>query len=232
MQGGIVLEVKNLEVSFDGDKVIEDLNFSLKEGENLVVVGPNGAGKTVLLKTLLGIIPHKGEIIWKKGIKIGYVPQKFEADKNLPMSVEDFFRFKTSDKEKMGKALNAVGLAEISILKKKIGTLSSGQLQRVLIAWGVLNSPAVLLFDEPTSGVDVRGEKTIYELLKKMDEESGLTAIFITHDLSVVYNFADSVLCLNKKPICYGSPEEAISPESLKKLYGGEVKFHHHSNEQ
>jgi zinc transport system ATP-binding protein len=228
MEDGVILEVKNWEVSFDGEKVIDGLSFSLKEGENLVVVGPNGAGKTVLLKTLLGIIPHKGEINWKKGIKIGYVPQKFDADKNLPMSVADFFNFKTSDKEEMTRVLNSVGISDASILKKKIGVISSGQLQRVLIAWGLLGNPSVLLFDEPTSGIDVRGEETIYKLLADLDEKNKMTAIFITHDLSVVYKFADSVLCLNKKPVCYGSPDQALSPESLKKLYGGEIKFHSH----
>jgi zinc transport system ATP-binding protein len=231
MEDSVILEVKNLEVSFGSEKVIDGLNFSLKEGENLVVVGPNGAGKTVLLKTLLGIIPHKGEINWKKGIRIGYVPQKFEADKNLPMSVEDFFKFKTSSREEMANVLNSVGIPDASILKKKIGVVSSGQLQRVLIAWGLLGNPSVLLFDEPTSGIDVRGEETIYKLLTDLDKKLKITTIFITHDLSVVYKFADSVLCLNKKPICFGPPEQAINHESLKELYGGEIKLHAHHNE-
>ena len=223
-----ILEVKNLTVSFNDEKVIDDLSFSLKKSENLVVVGPNGAGKTVLLKTLLGIIPHSGEIKWEKGIKVGYVPQKFEIDKNLPLSVGDFFSFKTSDSQKINEILNSVGIVDLSILKKKIGVISFGQLQRVLIAWGLLNNPSILLFDEPTSGVDAGGEETIYNLLSEIDKKMKLTTIFVTHDLSIVYKFADTVLCLNKKPICYGLPQEVLNPERLKELYGGEIKFHHH----
>jgi len=223
-----ILEVKNLTVSFNGEKVIDNLSFSLREGENLVVVGPNGAGKTVLLKTLLGINPYSGEIKWKEGIRIGYVPQRFQIDKNLPLSVEDFFNFKTLDRKEIISILNAVGINELSILEKKIGVISSGQLQRVLIAWGLLNNPSILLLDEPTSGVDIGGEETIYNLLNKIDKKMKLTTIFITHDLSIVYKFADSVLCLNKKPICYGLPQEVLNPERMKELYGGEIKFHHH----
>jgi len=229
-----ILEVKNLTVSFNNEKVIDNLNFSLKENENLVVLGPNGAGKTVLLKTLLGIIPYQGEIIWKKGIKIGYTPQKFLADKNLPLSVKEFFEFKKNEPAKINEILKRVGVmasgVESSILKKKISVISSGQLQRILIAWSLIDEPEVLLFDEPTSGIDIEGEETIYNLLSKIDKERGLSIILVSHDLNVVYKLADKVLCLNKKGICFGVPEEAISPENLKQLYAGEIKFYHHEH--
>ena len=91
-----ILEVKNLTVSFNNEKVIDNLSFNLKKGENLVVVGPNGAGKTVLLRTLIGMIPFVGEIKWEKDVKIGYVPQKILPEKNIPLSIEEFFKFKKS----------------------------------------------------------------------------------------------------------------------------------------
>jgi len=232
-----ILEVKNLTVSFDSEKILDNLSFNLKEKENLVVVGPNGAGKTMLLKALIGMIPFKGEIIWKKDVRIGYVPQKVLPEKNIPLSIEDFFKFKSclsadrkTDSQQISQALKSVGIGDPSILKKKIGIISAGLLQRILIAWALVDNPEVLLFDEPFSGIDIEGEETIYNLLSRIEKERDLTIILITHDLSVVYKFADSVLCLNKKLICYGSPREALTPNSLNRLYGGEIKFYKHEH--
>lgn len=225
-----ILEVKNLNVSFNTEKVLDNLSFNLKEKENLVVVGPNGAGKTVLLRVLLGIIPFEGEVKWEKDVKIGYVPQKFLPDKTIPLTVEEFFKFKNIEIKEISKALRSVGINDLSILKKKVGVISSGQLQRILIAWGLVDNPEVLLFDEPTAGIDIEGEETIYNLLAQIEKQRDLTIILITHDLNVVYKFANSVLCLNKKVICYGSPQEALGPDSLNQLYGGEIKFYKHDH--
>lgn len=215
-------------VSFDEEKVIDNLSFNLKEKENLVVIGPNGAGKSVLLKALLGIVPFQGEIKWKENVKIGYVPQKFLPEKNIPLSIEEFFKFKKTDSDKIREALKRVGINDLLILKKKIGVISFGQLQRILIAWALIDRPDVLLFDEPFSGIDIEGEETIYNLLAQIEKELNLTIVLITHDLSIVYKIADTVLFLNKKPICYGPPREILSVENLEKLYKGELKFHGH----
>jgi len=223
-----ILEVKNLTVSFGEEKVIDNLSFNLKEKENLVVIGPNGAGKSVLLKALLGIVPFQGEIKWEENVKIGYVPQKFLPEKNIPLSIEEFFKFKKTDSDKIREALKRVGINDLLILKKKIGVISFGQLQRILIAWALIDRPDVLLFDEPFSGIDIEGEETIYNLLAQIEKELNLTIVLITHDLSIVYKIADIVLCLNKKPICYGPPREILSVENLEKLYKGELKFHGH----
>ena len=225
-----ILEVKNLTVNFNNEKVIDNLSFNLKKGENLVVVGPNGAGKTVLLRTLIGMIPFEGEIKWEKDVKIGYVPQKILPEKNIPLSIEEFFKFKKFALEQTRKALQLVGINDLSILKKKIGVISSGQLQRILIAWSLIGNPEILLFDEPMGGIDIEGEETIYNLLSRIEKERDLTIILITHDLSVVYKFADSVLCLNKESICYGPPQEALTPERLSQLYGGEIKLYKHDH--
>lgn len=225
-----ILEVKNLTVSFNKEKVIDDLSFKLEKGKNMVIVGPNAAGKTVLLRTLLGMVPFEGGITWKKGVKIGYVPQKILPEKNVPLSVRDFFGFKKVSESRIVSALKSVGITDLSILKKKIGIVSPGQLQRILIAWSLAGDPEILLFDEPMAGIDIEGEETIYNLLNQIGKERNLTIILVTHDLSIVWKFADSVLCLNKKAICFGSPEQAFTPENLSALYKGEMKFyaHHH----
>lgn len=225
-----ILEVKNLSVFFNNERVLDNLNFNLKEKENLVVVGPNGAGKTVLLKALLGIIPFEGEINWEKDVKIGYVPQKFLPEKNIPLTIEEFLKFNRVDSRQIADALVSVGINDLSILKKKIGNVSSGQLQRILIASALIDNPDVLLFDEPTAGIDIEGEETIYNLLIQIEKERDLTIVLITHDLSVVYKLADSVLCLNKKTVCFGPPKEAISPENINRLYGGGIKYYTHDH--
>ena len=232
-----ILEVKNLSIVLGNEKIIDNLNFNLKEGENLAIVGPNGAGKTVLLRALLGIIYPldraaiiTGEIIWKKWLKISYVPQKILPEKDLPLNVKEFFKIKKANQKEIERSLLSVGISDPKFIKKRIGTISSGQLQRVLLAWALMGDPQVLLFDEPTAGIDIGGEETIYNLLGDLEKERNLSIIIVTHDLSVVYKFADSVLCLNKKLICYGSPQEALSADSLNALYGGDVKFYKHEH--
>ncbi len=229
MENEFILKVRNLNVRLDHQSIIENLSFEVKKGDALTILGPNGAGKSVLLKTLLGLIPYKGEIEWAKAIKIGYVPQRLPFIKDIPLNIRDFFNLKGSPEEETQATLNSVGFRD-DFSRKKIGDLSSGQFQRVLIAWGLVGNPQVLLFDEPTTGVDISAEETIYNLLAKLKEERDLTILLVTHDLSVVYKFSTDVICLNRQPICYGPPQEVLTPESLQRLYGGEVKYYQHKH--
>jgi len=229
MGNEIILKVRNLNVILDHQSIIENLSFDVKRGDALTILGPNGAGKSVLLRTLLGLIPHGGEIEWAKDIKIGFVPQRLPFIKDIPLSIKDFFNLKGSPEKETEAILNSVGFKE-DFSRKKIGDLSSGQFQRILIAWGLVGGPQVLLFDEPTTGVDISAEETIYNLLAKLKEERDLTILLVTHDLSVVYKFSTDVICLNRQPICYGPPQEVLTPESLQKLYGGEVKYYQHKH--
>lgn len=229
IQDDLVLRVKDLSVELEGEKVINDLSFEVKEGDVLTILGPNGAGKTVLLKTLLGFLLYKGEIEWKKDIRIGYVPQRLPFIKDVPLSVKDFLKLKKSSEKEIKEIINSVGFKE-DLLEKKIGDLSSGQFQRILIAWSLFENPQVLLFDEPTTGIDIEGEETVYKLLKKLKSERKLTILLVTHDLSVVYTFSNYVICLNKQPICYGLPQEVLTPKNLQTLYGEEVKYYRHKH--
>jgi len=224
----VILEVKNLNVKLNGEEIIRNLSFKVREGEVLVILGPNGAGKTTLLRTLLGLVPYEGEIIWRTK-NISYLPpQELVQRKNLPpISVKEFFEFKKVSLEKIKKIIKAVGLDE-SILKKRFGTLSTGEFQRMIIAWALVKDPSVLLFDEPTAGIDIGGEETIYTLLHKFWKEKKLTILLVTHDLNVVWEHATNVLCLNKKKLCYGSPLKILTPKNLEKLYGVGIKFYKH----
>jgi len=225
-----ILEVKNLTVRFNGEEALSQVSFSLEKGMALAIVGPNGAGKSVLFRALLGLTPHQGEIVWKKGVKIGYVPQRLSVDRGLPVSVYEFLRFRGSDGE-VREACSLVGARDSSILYKSLGALSGGELQRMLVAFAVMGSPDALLFDEPVSGIDMRGEETVYKLLFRLHEEQGLTILLISHDLDVVYRYADLVLCLNREALCFGKPAEALDSASLAKLYGEAALVHHHHKE-
>jgi zinc transport system ATP-binding protein len=227
-----ILEVSDLSVTLEGKHIIEDLSFSVKRGENLTILGPNGAGKTVLLRALLGTLPHEGSIAWRKATRIGYVPQRLPYIRNIPLSVEDFFALKRRRSTTMTVAemLRSVGLGE-PMTKAPMGDLSSGQFQRILIAWAVAGDPDVLLFDEPTTGIDVGGEETVYGLLARLHRERNLTMLIVTHDLAVVHKLSSTVLCLNKRLICQGPPVDVLTPESLRRLYGTEVKYYEHRHE-
>jgi zinc transport system ATP-binding protein len=225
-----VLQVSALTVTLEGRAVLANLSFVVRRGEILTILGPNGAGKTVLLRALLGTVPHRGAITWKKGTRIGYVPQRLPYIKHIPLSVADFFALKRNAGRDVDGMLSTVGLAA-ELGKKRIGDLSSGQFQRVLIAWALAGDPHVLLFDEPTTGVDIRGEETVYALLARLHQERNLTMLIVTHDLAVVHRLSSTVLCLNKEPICQGSPISVLTPENLQRLYGAEVKFYEHKHE-
>jgi len=226
-----ILTVENLNVSFNEEIILKNLTFNVNEGEVLIILGPNGAGKTTLLRTLLGLIPYEGKIKWETK-NVSYLPpQELLARKNLPpLNIQDFFELKSVPKQKIIDILDKVGL-DSSILKKQFNALSTGQFQRMIVAWSLVNEPSVLLFDEPTSGIDVGGEETIYSLLHKFWKEKKLTILLVTHDLNIVWEHASNVLCLNKKKLCLGKPDEVLSPERLKELYHTNIKFYKHRHE-
>lgn len=228
-----ILKVNNLNVIIDGEKIINNLSFEVKEKEFFIILGPNGAGKTTLFKALLGLIPYQGHISWEKeNLRFGYLPERLPRSefKRLPITVEDLYKFKEPSIEKISKTLHSVGLINKKYLKKNPGNLSSGQFQRMLIGWAILKNPQILFFDEPTTGIDIGGEKTIYSLLHKFWKEKNLTILLITHDLNIVYGYATNVLCLHKNGICSGPPQSVLTPELLEKLYGDKIKFYKHKH--
>lgn len=225
-----VLSVKNVQVKLDGQTILDNLNFEINEGDGLAIIGPNGSGKTVLLKTLLGLIPCEGKVEWRPDIRIGYVPQKIDADRHLPLNLRNLLVAKEKVlglKTSLADVAGDVGLPKTA-LEIPIGHLSGGQFQRALIAFALLGKPNVLLLDEPTASIDLPGEERIYELIHRLQDKYRMTVILVSHDLSFVYRYATKVLCLNKTGLCFGTPEEALNPQVLEKLYGGPQKYFHH----
>jgi zinc transport system ATP-binding protein len=227
-----ILSVTGLRVAFGGQAVIDDLSFEVRPGESLAVIGPNGAGKTVLLKALLNLIPYQGEIRWSRDARLGYVPQKINADRQLPLRLADLLDAKAAVQHlpagEIGSVASEVGLSS-QILNASVGHLSGGQFQKALIAFALLGRPNVLLFDEPTASLDELTEEHIYELLHSLQQNKGMTVILVSHDLSVVYRYANLVLCLSKGKLCMGTPKEVLTPAMLEDLYGGPPKFYRHA---
>ena len=226
-----LLSVSNLGVAFDNRAVIQDLSFALNAGDCLAIIGPNGAGKTVLLKSLMGLLPHSGEMRWATNARLGYVPQKVAADWQLPLRVRDLLGAKLRTLKLAGHELQSVcsqvGLTP-EILNAMIGHLSGGQFQRALIAFALLGDPNVLLFDEPTASLDELTEERIYDLLHSLQKAQGITVLLVSHDLSVVYQYANQVLCLSKGMTCMGAPHEFLSPETRDQLYAAPPKYYRH----
>lgn len=238
-----ILTVENLTVDFGDQRVLDNVNFSVAQGDVLAVIGPNGAGKTVLFRALLGLIPHSGAISWRVGVKIGYVPQKAYIERGFPLTVSEFLSLKSDSKEEIIRVLKSVGIgtghehaAEPEhhlthhVINRRIGLLSGGEMQRVLIAWSLIGRPNVLLFDEPTSGIDIGGEETIYNLLHELQKKENLTIILISHDLNIVYRYANNVICLNKSQVCFGEPHAVLDPNELARVYGGKSTFYKHKH--
>jgi len=227
--GDVILRVENLNVRLDGEDVLVDLSFDVYDGEVLAILGPNGAGKTTLLKALLGIVPYEGIVKWREGVKVGYVPQRLPFIKDLPLSVKEFFQLANASEDETMEILESIGLGG-KILGKRVGDLSSGQFQRILIGWALASNPDVLLFDEPLAGIDIGGQESVYNLLERLKGEKKLTILFVTHELSIVYRLASGVLCLNKRIICCGAPKEMLTPEAILNLYASPVKFYQHKH--
>ena len=228
----MLLKVQNLNVKLDGEEIIKNLSFQVFCGEILTILGPNGCGKSVLLKTLLGFLPYEGSIVWERKYRIGYLPQGLNQllVKDLPLSGEDFFDLKdpVPDRGEIFRYLSLVGLTK-EVMTKTIGNLSGGEFQRLMIAWTLISRPEIIFLDEPTTGIDLGGGKTLYSLLKKIQREEKTTIILVTHDLNIVYSFTDTVVCLSRKGhACFGPPRKIMSPQALENAFGTKLKFYEH----
>ena len=219
-----ILKVSNLTVELPNQTVLENVSFTLEKGKTLAIIGPNGAGKTMLFRALLNLIAYKGKIKWAPGVKIGYVPQYLSAS-DIPISVKEFMALRNNSG--IEEALRSVGLNSEEVLHKRLGALSGGQLRRVLIAWAIIDKPDVLLFDEPTSGVDLDSEEAIYKMLNGLEEDYRITILLISHDLHIIRDYSDYMMALNKCVTFLGESKRIMDPELQLMIYGEHVCVAH-----
>ena len=233
------VEVHDLAAGYESAPAIRGVSFAIPPGQMVGVIGPNGAGKTTLFKAILGLIPlQAGQVLLHEApaetqrALMGYVPQVDDLDRSFPVSVRDVVmmgryprvgwirRPRTEDSEAVLQALARVELAELA--HRQIGTLSGGQLQRVLLARVLAQDPHLLLLDEPVSGVDTTTQHAILAVLESL-RDAGKTVVVATHDLNCVIERFDQVLCLNRGLVAYGPPGEVFRAEILEATYGSHL---------
>lgn len=245
-----VIEVKNVSFSYGATPVLEDINFTIQPTQYVGLIGPNGGGKTTLLKLILGLLsPQQGQIFvsgepvqnLKNRSAIGYVAQKASlVEAAFPATVQEIVqsgrtpglgflkRFTPSDRDAVERAIETTGIA--GYRNRLIGRLSGGEKQKVFIARALAASPSILILDEPTVGVDVASEEAFYQFLDKLHCEMGLTILFVTHDIDVIAQEVESVLCLNRTLVCHTSTQDFLKSNVLETLYGKKVKFVRHQD--
>ena len=228
-----VLELEHVTVRLRGTEVVRDVSLRVAKGASVAVIGPNGSGKTVLFKALIGALPYEGVIRWAPGTRIGYVPQKLDLERDLPITGGDLLRARAriaaAPRDAVDRALTRVDMGA-DALRKPVGTLSGGQFQRLLVAFALLADPTVLLLDEPTSGVDEPGQVQLNETVRGLREEQGVTVLQISHDLSVVFRYATEVFCMSRDHRCFGMPPQVLTPDVLAEVYGQPVGIYVHDD--
>lgn len=223
-----ILEVKNLSVEFSrGKKILDNVSFDVESGELISLIGLNGTGKSTLLKAIVGLIkPTSGEVV-KHTDKVFYVPQKSDLDTSFPLTVKEFAELFGS--KNYAEYLEQTGMKKF--LKSKVGELSGGEYQRVLIALSLSQKPDLLLLDEPTAGIDISGEESFYELVHDIRKQ-GISIILVSHNIHLVIKNADKVLCLAGHLCCTGSPKEIKENKEFQAVFGKYLQpyIHHHDH--
>ena len=232
--GSCCLKVEGLGVNFGHEEVLRDVSFHLHCGEIVALIGPNGAGKSSLFRTVLGQIPHTGTIEFQRAggdhtrPLIGYVPQSPVFDRGDPVSVYDFFASAVSrcpvflPAPKKLRARVAACLARVhgeALLDKRMGALSGGELQRVLLALALEPVPHILVLDEPLSGVDIDGEKQLMDMLDEVRTTFDLSILLSTHDFATLGQFADKVILLKNQVLRVGPPDEVLSSPEFQAVF-------------
>jgi zinc transport system ATP-binding protein len=231
-----LISARGVSVSRNGHDQLIDVNLDIHEREIVTLIGPNGAGKTTLVRVLLGLEkPDRGAVHRRRDLRIGYVPQRFDSDAVIPMTVERFLTLGSNESiERIASMLGSVDAT--SVRHQQLGELSGGELQRVVLARALLRRPNLLVLDEPVQGVDYSGEADLYNLIAKLRDEAGFGVLLVSHDLHFVMGRSDRVICLNHHVCCSGVPEAVAQHPAYGRLFGAEaarafaVYRHHHDH--
>lgn len=242
-----LLQLSGVTLGYPGLIALQEIDFSVNRGEFIGIIGPNGSGKSTLLKGILGLLrPLEGEIFLFGAkskshdirSKIGYVPQKSKSEASFPASVKDVVmmglyaqigwlrRPRPVHNRLVEESLERVGMADLR--DRHIGELSGGQYQKVMIARALVNNPELLVLDEPTAAVDISAQRAILELLEKLNREQEMTILMVSHDINEIVHFCDRILLVNGAVCAFGTPQEVLTKENLKTVYGARVFIYDH----
>ena len=244
-----VVTLDHVTVTYGATRVLDDVTFTISPGDFVGIIGPNGSGKTTLLRVILGLLaPSAGNVrlfgvaptAFRDWQKLGYVPQRTVFDSSLPVRVDEvvmtgllasrtLFRRPGADaRRRVVDALALVGMAEHA--SARVGALSAGQQQRVLIARALVSNPELLILDEPTGGVDPEAQASFNELLRKLNTSKGVTLVVVSHDIGVVARDVTKLACLNHRVVFCGRPNDYFSEADLTALYGAPVRVIGHDH--
>jgi zinc/manganese transport system ATP-binding protein/zinc transport system ATP-binding protein len=235
-----IVELVSVTSGYGNVRAIEDVVLKIWPGQFMAIVGPNGGGKTTLLRTILGVVPaRQGKILWKgKRLKrsslarIGYVPQLETIDWNFPITVEEviamgfyprnhwLYAIGKEEREKVHAVMARLNLAGLG--RRHIRELSGGQQQAVFLGRALLGDPELILLDEPTAGLDIRSRDDVIHFLHEINHQ-GVSVVITAHDLNWVAAHLPWVVCLNRRVIAEGKPQEVFNSAVLKETYSGEM---------
>ncbi len=227
-----IIRIADLDFAYNGQRVLEDVNLEVWEGDFIAMIGPNGGGKTTLLRLMLGLLkPERGQIrvMGKPATRvshhIGYVPQDVHINRSFPISALDVVlmgklapgkRWSKNNNQDRRDALEAMERIDMAgYAHRRIGELSGGQRQRVFIARALVTRPRLLLLDEPTASIDSKGQSEFFRLLKRLNKD--ITIIVVSHDLLVISTYVKSVACVNRR-LHYHRQSE-ITGDMLETMY-------------
>ena len=228
MQGPSI-EFEHVNLRLGNTHILQDVTFSVRAGEIHCVVGANGGGKTSLIRSMLGQMPHTGDITinWSDNTTVGYVPQTLEFDKTLPVTVLDFMGMtcqrrpvflglERAGRQQIDAVLDRVGMRDKS--KTKLGSLSGGERQRVLFAQALVPEPSLLVLDEPTTGLDLGGREVLERSVLEFTQAGG-TAIWINHDIAQVHKIAQTLTYIDREILLAGDPRQVLKSGAAAQLF-------------
>lgn len=222
MSSDTILRLQGICLQHRQHQILKSIDLSLSPAQIVTVIGPNGAGKSSLIKIAVGLIKaDSGAVYRRQGLRIGYMPQRLSINPLMPLSVERFLRM---GKRALIAVDDAMAMTGIEHLRRRpLHDISGGETQRVLLSRALLNSPELLVLDEPAQGVDITGQAELYELIGRIRDQLGCAVLMVSHDLHWVMAKTDTVICLNQHICCHGHPEQVSLDPAYLSLFGSEL---------
>lgn len=231
MSNTALVQLESIGVQFEQRSVLKSIDLAIYPQEIVSLIGPNGAGKSTLVKVILGIqAPHQGKLIRQDGLKIGYVPQRFNPSSSLPLRVKDLLGGAARSLVPLDQIVQETGIRPL--LNRQVQQLSGGERQRVLLARALLQNPQLLVLDEPMQGLDVVSEGELYRYVRSVPERYGCAVLMVSHDLQWVMQGTQRVICLNHHICCSGTPQVIQQHPAYQALFGTQrmIYQHHHDH--